>query len=173
MKTRIIAITALASALALVAGAVADTHHTLAHWRASSDQAWHDVAAIHAQRIAAARTAVRSVADAGDPQLLHRIDAQLQRAAGIPATAAMLDDPVAIDAYKQRQGELTGALFMLVNGNTPATDALVRLRTQLPRDEAALAAARIRYRAASAAFNARNSGPLAALLRHRPLVATL
>ena len=173
MKTRIIAMTALASTLALVAGVVADTHLKLKHLRASSDAAWNEVAAIHAQRIVLAKAALISVTATADPQLLRRLDDQLQRSAAMPATSAMLDDPAAIDAYKQRQGELTGALFMLAAGTTASTAQLAQLRAQLPRDEEALADARERYRAASAAFNARNSGALASLLRYRPLAATL
>ncbi|HEU4776245.1 MAG TPA: hypothetical protein VFS95_05425 [Telluria sp.] len=172
MKTRIIAMTALASTLALVAGVVADTHLKLKHLRASSDAAWSEVAAIHAQRIVLAKAALISVTATADPQLLRRLDDQLQRSAAMPASSAMLDDPVAIDAYKQRQGELTGALFMLAAGTSPSAQ-LAQLRAQLPRDEEALADARERYRVASAAFNARNSGALASLLRYRPLAATL
>lgn len=173
MKNRLIAVTVAATALALLAGAVADTNLKLKHWRAGSDAAWHDIAAIHAQRILAARAALDSIAATADAQQLRRLNDQLQRSATMPASPAMLDDPIAINAYKQSQGELTGALFMLVTGNSTPTVQLARLRAQLPRDEAALAEARERYRAASAAFNARNSGALASLLRYRPLVDTL
>lgn len=173
MKTRIIAITALACSLALVAGAVADTHLKLNRLRASSDAAWNDVAAIHAQRIVLAKAALGSFDGVIDRQLLGRLEEQLQRSAAMPVSAAILNDPVAINAYKQRQGELTGTLFMLITTNTAPTTQLAQLRAQLPRDEAALDDARARYREASAAFNARNSGALASLLRNRPLADTL
>ncbi|HEY0062841.1 MAG TPA: hypothetical protein VGC21_12015 [Telluria sp.] len=173
MKTRIISFTLVAAALALVAGAVADTYRKLNHLKASSDEAWSEIAAIQEQRATVAMAALNSVAGSVDPHLLLQLREKLQRSTAIPAKRVKLDDPAAINAYKQSQGELTGALFMLATQATVSTGPLEQLRTQLPREEAALASARERYRAASAAFNARNSGALASLLRYRPLEQTL
>ncbi|SHH19465.1 hypothetical protein [Massilia sp. CF038] len=173
MKTRIISLTLVAAALALVAGAVADTHRKLNHLRASSDEAWREIAAIQEQRVIVAKAALNSVAGSVDPQLLLQLNDKLQRSTAMPARLVALDDPAAINAYKQGHGELTGALFVLTTRATVSTGPLEQLRTQLPREEAALADARERYREASAAFNARNRGALAALLRYRPLEQTL
>ncbi len=173
MNYRILSITVLAATLALVAGAVADAQLKLNRLRANTDSAWNEVAAIHAQRLTAAKLALSSVANTGNPQLVADINNRLQRTAALPSSPALLDDPAALNAYKQGQGELTGALFMLAGSETAQSAQLAQLRAQLPDQEAALAAARERYREASAAYNARNSSVVAALLRNRPLAETI
>jgi hypothetical protein len=169
MKQRTIAIAAgvLTLALATAVTVAVGTSHRLSSSRDLSEAAWHDVAAIHAARARSAKAALDAAAPTTNVELLRQVRTELDRTLAAPPDATVLDDLVSINAYKQQQGELTGKLFMLVAGDVPAP--LQQLRAQLPRDEAALAQARARYRQASADYNALSRTTIASLLGYHAL----
>lgn len=169
MKQRTITIAAgaLTLALATAVTAAVGTSHKLSSSREVSEAAWQELATIHAARARAAKAALDAAAPSANPELLRQVRSELDRTLATPPDAAVLDDLVSINAYKQRQGELTGKLFMLVAGDVPPP--LQQLRAQLPRDEAALAQARARYRQASADYNALSRTTIASLLGYNAL----
>ena len=146
-----------------VLGAVGAGRHHLARAEAreASAAAWLELAQIHAARAQAASAALATVgaADGLDPAIAARARDALTRASKMPAHEQLLGDVRAIERYKQYQGELTGALFVLVAGaqRVPAlaaSNTVQGLRNELLRDESALASARERYRRAAASYNA-------------------
>ena len=157
-----------AGAAALSIAAAGSMHAELAGLRAESEAAWNDIAAIHAARQQGASVALAGAPAGLDSSQLRQAGMRLAASRAMPADGAMLDDPQAINAWLQRQGELTGALFMLAQA-----PQLASMRERLLHDETALASARARYRQASASYNAQASGPLAALLRFQPLPPSL
>ena len=173
MKT--VATATLVVVLALGAVGAGRHHLARAEAREASAAAWLELAQIHAARAQAASAALAVVgtADGLDPAIAARAREALARAAKMPAHEQLLGDVRAIERYKQYQGELTGALFVLVTGaqRVPAlstSGAVQDLRSELLRDESALAAARERYRQAAAGYNALSAafpgaGTLAAL----------
>ena len=146
----------------LVLGAIGAGRHHLARAEAreASAAAWLELAQIHAARAQAASAALAAVgtAEGLDPAVTARARDALARASKMPAHEQLLGDARAIERYKQYQGELTGALFVLVANaqRVPAvatSGAVQGLRSELLRDEAALAATRERYRHAAAGYN--------------------
>ena len=154
----------------------------LARARTECETAWQDIAQIQDARVASASAALDALGNeniAATAALRTRARDALARAK-ITRDAEVLHNPAAINAWKQSQGELTGALFMLAMGNAggvPAPAALEQLRLQLVQEEEALAQARNRYSQASAAYaNATQpvaGAMVAALLRYPELPATL
>lgn len=160
LQRRNIAMAALLGLLVLAAVGVGRHHLARAEAREASAAAWLELAQIHAARAQAASAALAAVgtAEGLDPALAGRARDALARASGMPAHEQLLGDVRAIERYKQYQGELTGALFVLVAGaqRVPAlaaSGAVQGLRRELLRDEAALAATRERYRHAAASYN--------------------
>jgi hypothetical protein len=155
--------------LATAAAAIIGTGHKLSNTRDSTEAAWREIAAIHAARARAAQAALNAAAPSVNPELLRQVRGELELTLAASPNPALLDDPVLINAYKRQQGELTGKLFMLAAGDAAQAGALGQLRARLPRDEAALAQARARYRQASADYNALSRTTIAALLGYRAL----
>lgn len=148
----------LAVVLTAAAGAAGSSYRELREAKSGGAQAWGELARIHAQRARAASAALDAAARTGgvDPVLVGHTRDLLSKAALLPTSSAILDDPKAVDTYKRYQGELTGALFRLVGMAQPSLsgEAAVRqLRFQLPRDELALAQARARYQQAATDYN--------------------
>lgn len=150
----------LAVVLTAAAGVAGSSYRELREAKSGGAQAWGDIARIHVQRARAANAALDAAARSGgvDPALVGHTRHLLSKAALLPTSSAILDDPKAVDTYKQYQGELTGALFRLVGmaHSQPALsgEAAVRqLRAELPRDELALARARARYKQAATDYN--------------------
>lgn len=147
--------------LFIVGAASAGYHHLVrAGARQASTAAWLEVAQIHAGRSQAAAATLAAVGSAAglDQVVTVRAREALARAATLTPRQDLLDDPRAIERYKQYQGELTGTLFQLVVGAQripalAASGAVLGLRNELLRDEAALASARERYRQAAASYN--------------------
>jgi len=166
-RTTTMAAGALTLALATAVTAAIGTSHKLSSAREVSEAAWQELAAIHTARARAAKTAIDAAVPSANPELLRQVRSELDRTLAAPPAPAVLDDLASINAYKQRQGELTGKLFMLVAGDVPPP--LQQLRAQLPRDEAALAQARVRYRQASADYNALSRTTIASLLGYGAL----
>lgn len=160
---------ALFSALA----ATVPAGRQLARARADSETAWRVIARLHTARMEEAAGALGALRHASPDQPFERIEAArwtsvfnaLARAKAASGDHTALHDPEAINAWKQYQGELTAALFMLVEGagegigkippastSARSLEVRTRLRVQLMREEAALAQARLRYAQASAEY---------------------
>lgn len=156
-----LALAAFAAAGAAVHGHYQDLRAT----RSEAAAAWHTIGELHTAR---ERTAHAVLAAAGGlaQDDVDRARAMLSQVRAVPADPGLLDDPRAIDTYKRYQGELTGALFVLVfKARTPdAAKALDGLRNALPRYEAGLAQARQRYRHAALRHNANAATPTGTLV---------
>lgn len=155
---------ALALGLVLAAGAAAWGSRMvirLGEARTASTAEWRQVAQVYAERNRLAAPALQAAGRAADvdPQLVEAARGALARAAALPGTPGLLDDPRALDAFKRNQGELTGVLFRLVAAaqRQPALrdDAAVQgLHRQLLQSEAQLAEARERYSRFAGSYNA-------------------
>lgn len=151
---RRIGVMALAGLAIGLAIAGTSSYRELGEARAHALAAWGDIGQMQAERLRAARIALDQ---AGTPApLADDVRDRLARAGALPPSPGMLDDPQAIDAYKRYQGELTGALFAMVMSRPAGqgSPALEALRSELPRQEAALAEARQRYGQAAARHHA-------------------
>ena len=181
LNKTVVLVGALAAIAALAAGV--PTGRQLARTQADSETAWHQIVQIQTGRIQNATLAL----DASRPD--DTVHAPLRRAArdaiarakAAGGDAKILHDPTAINIWKQSQGELTAALFMLVGSSNdksqPAAAPLERLRVELMQEEEALASARARYSQSSAEYAAASStvagATVATLLRYPDLPATL
>lgn len=156
-KQRTLALAALA-VIGIGGAASYNRYSELRATRTEALAAWQAIGAIHAERERAANATLGVPAKIVTltPGDVEHARAMLSQARAMPADPALLDDPRAIDTYKRYQGELTGSLFVLAYGaRTPAGAAvLAGLRDALPRYEAALAQARLRYRHAARRHNA-------------------
>ncbi len=173
------ALTATLVAVIMVCAAAIPAARDLSHARAEGEGAWRDIARIHSARNDGAATALNVAAAGGrvDAGLAAKAQASLARAKAFRADDSVLYDAVQINAYKQRQGELTGVLLTLAAPAPDAGDVLHALHADLVRDEAALAEARARYDQASSRYraiaNTVTGATVATLLRYPDLPATL
>ena len=152
---------ALAAVLAAALATPGCGYRDLGQQRTESMAAWGEIAQLYRARSghAGAAIAVARGSAEVDPQVVEDARAALARADTLAAAPELLGDPRAVDAFRQAQGELTGTLFRLVMAaqavpglrGDPAVGALHQSLTQA---EERLAAARVRYQRAAAAYNA-------------------
>lgn len=178
--TRTLAATALVL-MALTLAAAIGTGRALARARADSENAWHDIVRIQAQRQQGARDALLALKPVAGVDCAPVVRARhaLARAQAAGSDETVLHDPALVNTWKKLQGELAGALFMLTapGANALPAPALESLRMALLRDEQRLAAARLRYSQANAEYGAIlhtvAGATVATLLRYSELPATL
>ena len=152
---------ALAATLAAALATPGCGYRDLGQQRTDSAAAWGEIAQLYRARSGPAGGAIAAArASPGiDPQVVEDARGALARADTLAAVPELIGDPRAVDAFRKAQGELTGALFRLVVAAqaVPALrdDAAVgALRQSLTQAEERLAAARVRYQRAAAAYNA-------------------